>query len=333
MEPLFLLFILSVLSCYLYAFISGFTDAPQAIASAIGSRSLTPLSAILMAGVLETVGALTGTAVALTIGKGIISLELVSLHTVPAAILGTLTWSLFTYYFGIPVSETHGFIGGIIGAGIGVAGGIEVVNWANVAPILASIVIAPILGFSAGLVFMGVIYRCFHSSPARRMSLIFKNLQRIAAAYMALSHGRNDAQKPMGILTMALALYYGWRDPSVPLWVILSVGIVAGLGVASGGWRIVKTLGMRITPLSPEQGFASDFSAASVLQLASSLGIPVSTTHVDASAIFGVGVARRISSVRWELVHEILISWVLTLPATIASGWLFAKLLSLLFLI
>jgi len=331
MESVLILLIISILACYIYAFVSGFTDAAQAIASAIGSRSLSPTTAVLMAGVLEIVGALTGTAVALTIGKGIVSLELVSLLTVPAAIFGAMSWSLFVYRFGIPVSETHGLVGGIIGAALAVAGTTNVVNWAGLTKILAAIVIAPLLGFLSGGLLMGAIYRCFHSAPARKMAFIFKNLQRFAAAYLAFSHGRNDAQKPMGILVMALALYFDWKDPGVPLWVILTVGLVAGLGVAWGGWRIIKTLGMRITPLTPEQGFVSDFSAASVLQLASFFGIPVSTTHVDASAIMGVGVARRISSVRWGVVGNIVFSWILTLPATIAFGWFFAKLFGFIF--
>lgn len=330
MDP-FILLIVSGLSCYIYAFISGFTDAGQAIASAIGSRSLSPFVAVLMAGFLEVVGALAGTAVALTISRDIVSLEMVSLVTVPAAVFGALSWSLFTYYFGIPVSETHGLIGGIIGAAIAEAGTISVVYWAALSKILAAIIISPLLGFSSGLILMQIVYWCFRSARARRMNLVFKNLQRLSAAYLCFSHGLNDAQKPMGILVMTLALYYGWSDPTVPLWVILSVGVVAGLGMFYGGWRIIRTLGMRITTLTPEQGFVSNFSAATVLQLISFFGIPVSTTHVAASAIVGVGAARRFSSVRLEIVLEILISWILTLPATIVFGWVFAKLLAFVF--
>lgn len=324
-----ILLIISVIACYLYAFVSGFTDAAQAIASAIGSRSLSPIAAVLMAGILEIVGALTGTAVAITIGKGIVALELISLLTVPAAIFGCLTWSLICYRFGIPVSETHGLIGGIIGAALGVSGTWKVIKWEGLLPILAAIVIAPLLGFLGGYFMMWLVYYFLHSAPSRVMNPLFKNLQRLAAAYLAFSHGRNDAQKPMGILAMALALYYGWKDVSVPTWVIISVGVTAGLGVACGGWRIVKTLGMRITPLAPEQGFISDFAAANVMQLASLLGIPISTTHVDASAVFGVGAARRFSAVRWGVVRDIFASWVITLPATIATGWVFVKLLDL----
>ena len=327
---MYILFLFSVFLTYLYAFISGFTDAAQAIASTIGSRSLSPIHAIIIASVLEIIGALTGTAVAITIGKGIVSLEMISFVTVPAALLGCMTWSLLTYKIGIPVSETHGLIGSLIGASLAIAKSIEVVKWSGLIPILLAIVLAPFLGFLFGYILIKLVYFFFHSFSARKMKILFVNLQRSACAYFAFSHGRNDAQKPMGILAMLLALYYGWKDVYVSNWIIISVGIVAGLGVAFGGWRIIKTLGMRITKLSPEQGFVSDFSAGTVLQFASLLGIPVSTTHVDASAVFGVGAARRIAGVRWDIVLEILISWILTLPATIIFGFIFANILSLL---
>ncbi len=330
MDPILILLILAIFLSYVYAFVGGFTDASNAIATSIGTRALTPKTAVLMAGVLQIAGALTGTAVALTIGKGIVSLDLISLSTVVAALLGTMTWSLFTYYFGIPVSETHGLIGGILGAALAVAG-TKVILWAGLTKVLIAIIVSPLLGLAGGALLMGIIYRYFHSASSRKMTLIFKNLQRLSAGFMAFSHGLNDAQKPMGVLVMVLALYFGWKDPSVPLWVILSIGLTAGLGVTFGGWRIIKTLGMRIAPLAPEQGFAAETSAAMVLQLASVFGIPVSTTHTITSSIVGAGVARRFSSVRWGLVSNIVFSWILTLPATIILGWLFAKLLGLIF--
>lgn len=330
MDTLFIILALTISFSYIYAFVGGFTDAANAIATSVGSRALSPLTAVLMAGVLEVVGALTGTAVALTIGKGIVSLELIPLYTVLAALMGTMAWSLFTYYFGIPVSETHGLIGAVIGAAVATSG-FEVILWEGLTKVLVAIIFSPLLGFFGGLVFMKVLYFLFSSSRASRMNFIFKNLQRFSAAFMAFSHGRNDAQKPMGVLVMALAVYFGLKDPTVPLWVILSVGFVAGLGVFYGGWRIIRTLGMRLTKLTSEQGFAAETSAASVLQLASSFGIPVSTTHTIASSIAGVGVARRFSSVRWYLAIDIFISWVLTLPATILLGYAFATIIGFFF--
>lgn len=328
MDPNLVLLVAAVLFSYVYAFVGGFTDAANAIATSIGSRAISPTVAVLMAGVLEVVGALTGTAVALAIGKGIVTLELISLSTVVSALMATMSWSLFTYYFGIPVSETHGLVGAVVGSAIAVSGP-QVVIWEGIVKILIAVVASPLLGFLGGLILMGVIYRRFHTESATRMTKIFKNLQRISSAFMAFSHGRNDAQKPMGVLVMALALYFGWQDPDVPLWVILSVGAVAGIGVAYGGWRIIKTLGMRIAPLSPEQGFAAETSAAFVLQLASAFGIPVSTTQTITSSIVGAGVARRFSSVRWGIAVDIIVSWILTLPATVALGWIFANLIAI----
>ncbi len=330
MEPEFIVFVFAIVLSYVYAFVGGFTDAANAIATSVGSRALSPLTAVLMAGVLEILGALTGTAVALTIGKSIVALNLISLTTVVAALMGTMAWSLFTYYLGIPVSETHGLVGALVGAALAIAGP-EVILWAGLAKVLIAIVVSPLLGFAGGAVLMHMINFCFSSGPARKMTLMFKNLQRLSAAFMAFSHGRNDAQKPMGILVMALALHFGWKDPGVPFWVILSIGLTAGLGVAYGGWRIIKTLGMKLAPLAPEQGFAAETSAACGLQLASVFGIPVSTTHIIASSIVGAGVARRFSSVRWGLAFDIVLSWILTLPATVALGWFFSRLLGLVF--
>ncbi|MCX7973728.1 MAG: inorganic phosphate transporter [Candidatus Aminicenantes bacterium] len=330
MDMTFIALVVAIFLCYVYAFVGGFTDAANAIATSIGSRALSPRTAVLMAGFLEIVGALTGTAVALTIGKGIVSLDLINLYTVIGALAGTMTWSLLTYYFGIPVSETHGLIGGIIGAAISVAG-LEVIKWSGLTKILIAIVASPLLGFSAGAFLMGLVYRFSHSAPSAKMKPLYKNLQRLSAAFMAFSHGRNDAQKPMGILVMVLALHYGWKDPKVPLWVILTIGITAGAGVAYGGWRIIKTLGLKITSLETEQGFAAETSAALVLQLASALGIPVSTTHTITSSIVGAGSVRRFSAVRWDIASDIVISWVLTLPATIFLGWLYMKLLQVIF--
>jgi PiT family inorganic phosphate transporter len=324
------LFLLAaLLLSYVYAFLGGFTDAANAIATSVGSRALSPITAVLVAAVLEIAGALTGTAVALTIGKGIVTLDLISVPTVIAALLSTMVWSLLTYYFGIPVSETHGLIGGIVGAAIAAAGP-QVVVWRSLWQVLLAIIVSPVLGFLGGAFLMMIIHHFFRSAPARRLSVVFRNLQRVSASFMAFSHGRNDAQKPMGILVMILALHYGWKDPEVPLWVILSVGATAGLGVALGGWRIIRTLGMKIAPLGTEQGFAAETSAAGVLQMASHFGIPVSTTHTITSSIVGAGAARRLSSVRWGVAVDIALSWVLTLPATIALGWVFATLFRIL---
>ncbi|MBN1941250.1 MAG: inorganic phosphate transporter [Candidatus Diapherotrites archaeon] len=330
MDPLFIALVIGILLSYFYAFIGGFTDAANAIATAIGSRALSARTAILMAGTLEIVGALTGTAVALTIGAGIVALELISLNTVIAALCAAMLWSLITYYFGLPVSETHGLVGGIIGAALAVAG-LEVIIWNGVTLVLIAIIVSPFLGFLGGMLFTGIIYRLFWNAPAHKMNRIFKNLSRLSAAFMAFSHGRNDAQKPMGVLVMVLAIYFGWQNPSVPTWVILSIGTVAGLGVAYGGWRIIKTMGMKIAPISIEQSFSAQTSAALVMHGASIFGIPVSTTHTITSSIVGAGAAKRVSSLRLGIISEIAMSWILTLPATIILGWVLANLLGIIF--
>lgn len=319
LDAALVLFLLGVALAYVYAFVSGFTDAANAIATAIGTRAFSPRQAVIFASVFELVGALTGTAVALTIGEGIVAPAALSRGGVVAALLATMTWSLITFRRGIPVSETHGLIGGIVGAGL-VSGGVTAVHWSTLIPVLAAIVISPALGFLGAMALLSIVYRVFARVPRSKTTPLFLNLQRLSSLYVAFSHGRNDAQKPMGVLVMALASYLGWEHLDVPLWVILSVAAVAAFGVAAGGWRIVRTLGMRVTGLTPVQGFAAETSAATVLQIASAFGVPVSTTHAITSAIVGAGTVHGRKEVRWEVVGEIVISWLLTLPVTVAFG-------------
>ena len=330
MDAALLVFIFAVTLSYVYAFVGGFTDAANAIATSVGTRAFTPVQAVVVAGVFEMLGALTGTAVAQTIGRGIVPPELLTQGAVVAALIGAMTWSLITYRYGIPVSETHGLLGGIVGVGLAYAGP-GAINWEKVTPALAAIFISPILGFFGGALILAVIYRLVWRVPRGATVPLFQRAQQASSIFMAFSHGRNDAQKPMGVLTMALAVYYGWTDPSVPLWVILSVALTAALGVAAGGWRIIQTLGERMARLQPEQGFAAEIAAATVLQLASEQGIPVSTTHTITSAIVGAGTLRGWKRVRWGVVTEILQSWLLTLPATIGFGYLVAVVIRALF--
>ncbi len=328
MELGILAFLLAILLSYTYAFVGGFTDAANAIATCIGSRVLTPTAAVLLAGIFNLIGGLTGTAVALTIGKGIVDPSLLSLFTVVAALAGAMSWSLFTYRYGIPVSETHGLIGGVIGAAIATAG-IGTIKWAGLNKILLAIILSPLLGLTGGLVLIVVIFWVFQNARRLLTAPLFIHLQRLSAMYMAFSHGRNDAQKPMGILALTLALYSGASQVTVPKWVVVSCALLAALGTAYGGWRIIKTLGMRVTAMEPVHGFAAEVSGATVLELASAFGIPVSTTHTITSAIVGVGAAKNLSAVRWGVAFEILLSWILTLPMTIFLGWFYMSLLRL----
>ena len=330
MDTALLVFIAGVVVSYIYAFVSGFTDAANAIATAVGTRAFSPFQAVLVAALFEMLGALTGTAVALTIGTGIVVPELLTQSAVVAAVLGAMSWSLLAYLRGIPVSETHGLIGGIIGVGLAAAGP-QAVLMDGVVPVLVAIVASPALGILGGAVMLVIVVRALSRTTRRRATEWSLNLQRLSSIYMAFSHGRNDAQKPMGVLTLALITYLGVTYDAVPLWVILTVAAVAALGVAAGGWRIIRTLGMRITGLKPEQGFAAETSAGTVLQIASEFGIPVSTTHTITSAIVGVGLVTGWKSIRWSLVLEIVASWILTLPATILFGFVYAMVLGAVF--
>ncbi len=320
MDVALLLFLAGVAISYLYAFVSGFTDAANAIATAVGTRAFTPTQAVVVAAIFELLGALTGTAVALTIGRGIVRPDAVTQSAVVAAVAAAMTWSLLAYRRGLPVSETHGLIGGIVGVGLAHAGP-DAVLWGGLGPVLAAIVVSPLLGVAGGALLLVVVYQVFGRTSRATAVAWSVNLQRLSAIYMAFSHGRNDAQKPMGILTLAIITYFGVTFDAVPLWVILTAAAVASLGVAVGGWRIIRTLGMRITGLRPEQGLAAETAAGTVLQVASELGIPVSTTHTITSSIVGVGLVSGWKSIRWGLVVEIVLSWVVTLPATILFGF------------
>jgi PiT family inorganic phosphate transporter len=323
------LFAFAILLGYVYAFVGGFTDAANAIATSVGTKVLRPRTAVIMAGVFNLLGGLTGTAVAVTIAQGIVDPSVLNLGTVVAGVAGAMTWSLFTYIFGIPVSETHGLIGGLIGAGAATAGW-GAVETGSVTEVIAAIGASPIVGFLGGAILILAIYWLFRRVNRGRIMPLFNNLQRLSAAYMSFSHGRNDAQKPMGILALAIALYYR-QEVTVPVWIIVSAATIAALGTAWGGWRIIRTLGMRMTELDPVQGFAAEFAGANVLEVASILGIPVSTTHTITSSILGVGASRRLSAVRWGVTAQIFLSWVLTLPATIAAGAFYVILLSVVF--
>jgi PiT family inorganic phosphate transporter len=326
-ELAFWVFAMSMALGYVYAFVSGFTDAANAIATAVGTRAFTPRQAVALAALFELLGALTGTAVALTIGRGIVAANVLSQTLACAALCGAMTWSLLTFARAIPVSETHGLIGGIVGAGLA-AGGADAVQWAGLLPVALAIVVSPVLGFAGAALLLALISRLLQRADRRRTTRPFLHLQRLSSLYMAFSHGRNDAQKPMGVLAMSLASYYSWQTLHVPLWVIVSVAAMAALGTALGGWRIIRTLGIRLTALKPVEGFAAEASAATVLQLASVYGIPVSTTHAIASAIVGAGAVRNRRHVRWHVFGEIALSWVLTVPATVLLGYGYGLLLA-----
>ena len=319
-----------------FGIVNGFNDAANAIATVIGTRTLSPQNAILMAAFFNLVGGATGTAVAKTIGQGILIPEAVSYQTVIAALAAVIVWTSFATYRGLPVSLTHGFIAAMAAAGVA-AVGTGAVAWGVMGKILSAVVTAPILGFIGGFAFMVLILWIFRRSIPAKVRNIFGNLQIVSAAFMAYSHGKNDGQMPMGILVMALVLFNDdpglWENLSLfnadTWWIILISALSISLGTTIGGWRVIKTIGMRVTTLRPVHGFAAQTAAASVIEIASHLGIPVSTTHCISTSIMGVGATRRLSAVRWGLAGNIITAWIITFPVCGGLGYLFSWLLGL----
>ncbi|CAN5665459.1 inorganic phosphate transporter [soil metagenome] len=315
-----LLLILVVLAALAFDYINGFHDTANAIATVVSTRVLTPRAAILMAAVLNFLGTLIATHVALTIAKGIVDPSVSTESLALAAVIGAIVWNLVTWYFGIPSSSSHALIGGLVGAGL-VAGGMAGVQWKGVVEkVVLPLLISPVVGFVMGFLIMKAIEHLFARTSPHRVNVVFRRLQIVSAAAMAFSHGQNDAQKSMGIITLALVARGFVHGDHVPIWVILACATVMGLGTASGGWRIMRTMGHRIIRLEPVNGFAAETAGAATIIGASFLGMPVSTTHIIASSIFGVGSSRRLSAVRWGVALNMVIAWVLTIPASAAVG-------------
>ena len=324
------LLLYSVLALILAAeFVNGWTDSPNAIATVVSTRVLSPYQALIMATVLNAVGAMSGTAVAATIGKDIVRPDVINLTTVAAAMIGIIFWSTLAWYWGLPTSESHALIAGLTGAGLATAGP-ESLIWAGWSKVLIGLVFSTFLGFFGGLLLMALLYRMLANSRPGTVRRVFGRLQILSAGFMAFSHGSNDGQKFIGVFTLSLLL--GGILPSfqVPLWVILLCALTMGLGTAVGGWRIVKTMGLRLTKLEPVHGFAAETAAALTIELATRLGIPLSTTHTINTAIVGVGATRRFSAVRWGVTFEIVTAWILTFPVCGLIGWGAAKILLLL---
>ena len=311
-----LLPVLPVLLLVLAAeFVNGWTDSPNAIATVVSTRVLSPSQALIMATTLNVLGTMSGTAVAATIGTGIVRPEAINLTTVAAAMVGIIFWSTLAWYYGLPTSESHALVSGLTGAGLAAAGP-SVLLWDGWRKVLIGILFSTFLGFLGGLVIMGMLYRLLADSRPGTVRRRFGRLQILSAGFMAFSHGSNDGQKFIGTFSLALLLGGLLPEFRIPLWVILTCALTMGVGTAVGGWRIVRTLGLRITKLEPVQGFAAETGAALTIELASRLGIPLSTTHTITTAIMGVGATRRLSAVRWGVTREIVLAWLLTFPAS-----------------
>jgi PiT family inorganic phosphate transporter len=316
----FLLIVVIVLAVG-FDYINGFHDTANAIATSVSTRALRPERAILLSAGANFVGALTGTAVATTIGSGLVDDSVVAVHDphltyVVAALLGAIAWNLLTWRLGIPSSSSHALIGGLLGAAF-VAAGLNAIKFDGVVnKVLVPLVSSPILGFVVGFGLMVVLLNVFVHANPRRLNDRFRRLQVISASYMAFSHGSNDAQKTMGVITLALFSAGIMPTFPIPLGVIILCAGAISFGTAAGGWRIIRTMGQRVVKLDPVHGLAAETTAATIIFGASHLGMPVSTTHVISSAIMGVGATERLSAVRWGVAGNIVIAWILTIPAS-----------------
>jgi PiT family inorganic phosphate transporter len=301
----------------LFDYINGFHDTANSIATSVSTRALSPAAAIVLSAVMNFAGAFAGTAVASTIGQGIVQNPdgAAGQVIIASALIGAIAWNLLTWRLGIPSSSSHALIGGLIGAtvaGIGL-GGVILAGFTN--KVLIPLVTSPILGFLIAYSVMVVLYNVFRHADPARLNGRFRRLQVLSASFMAFSHGSNDAQKTMGIMTLALVTTGVIPTFSVPTWVIVLAASAISLGTAAGGWRIIRTMGQRVVALDPVHGFAAETTAASIILGASHFGMPVSTTHVISSAIIGAGSTESLKRVRWGVARDILIAWVLTIPA------------------
>ena len=324
-----------ILIAFLFEFANGWTDAPNSIATVVSTRVMRPLQAVLMAGVLNLLGALAGVEVAKAIASGIVDPRFVNLTTIAAAVLGATLWALGAQYYGLPSSESHALVAGLLGAGFAAAG-TDGLAWEGTRKSLIGLVTSPVGGFFIGLSLMVAIYWIFRRTRPSAIRKIFGKAQIGSAAFMAFSHGTNDAQKTMGIVALAIYLnnHPGQPPPEefpVETWIIVSCAVVMGFGTMVGGWRVIRTLGLRLTKLAPVQGFAAETGAATVIFSAAQLGIPVSTTHAIGSAIMGVGATQRLSAVRWGVAGEVVTAWILTWPSCALLGYGLQKLFELLY--
>ena len=314
---------------YLFEFANGWTDAPNSIATVVSTRVMRPMAAVGMAAVLNLVGAFAGTEVAKTIASGIVTTDVVTLETIAAAVLAATIWALGAQYFGLPSSESHALVAGLLGAGFA-AGGLNGLEWSGTRKALIGLVTSPIGGFFFALLIMVAIYWIFRRVKPTFVRRFFGKAQMASAGFMAFSHGLNDAQKTMGIIALAFFLNKNQGQPlpedfKIDYWIIVSAAVVMGLGTSVGGWRVIRTLGLRLTKLEPVHGFAAETGAAAVITGAGFLGIPVSTTHAIGSAIMGVGATERLSAVRWGVAGQVVLAWIFTWPSCMLLGFALEK--------
>lgn len=351
-----LFILLIILLALAFEYINGFHDTANAIATSVSTKVLTPRQAVVLASACNLIGALVGVSVATTIGKGLVDTQFVTLHTILSALMSAVLWNLLTWWMGLPSSSSHALIGGLCGATLASShGNWAVIRWIEANPatgvtegllykVIIPMIASPVLGLLGGMVLMGLLLICLRRVTPRWVNWIFGKLQLFSAASMGFSHGTNDAQKTMGII--ALILFTATQNgtftqlPSclhflatpkfeVALWVKVACALTMAAGTASGGWRIIKTIGHKMVRLQPVHGFAAETTAAAVIQVATHWGIPLSTTHVISSAIMGVGATKRLSAVKWGIVGQMVWAWLLTLPVTVLLAYAFHRTLML----
>jgi PiT family inorganic phosphate transporter len=305
---------------------NGWHDCANAIATVVSTKVLSPMQAVILAATMNILGAFLSTAVAKTVGTGIVDPLAVTDLVIISALLSAILWNLITILMGLPVSSSHALFGGIAGAAMA-HGGAAILNVSGIVKILTSLLVSPILGIVFGYLFMKLMLRLFGQLSPGVISKYFGRLQIVSSSFMAFGHGSNDAQKAMGIITMALVSGGAIKTLDVPTWVVLICALAMGFGTLFGGWKIIKTLGHKMLKLEPIHGFAAETSSTAIIIAASQFGLPVSTTHVVSTAILGVGATKRLSAVRWGIAGKIVMAWVLTLPACIGMAWGIQKLL------
>jgi len=316
-----------IVTALIFDFTNGFHDAANAIATSVSTRALSLGAALILAAILNIVGGILSTNVAMTIATGIVVPSAVSLPVVLAGLLGAIFWNLTTWCYGIPSSSSHCLIGGITGAVV-VNYGLAGVQWTGILfKVMIPTIVSPMLGFLAGMLLAYAIGWIFRSARPAHVNRHFKRAQLLSASFMSLSHGLNDAQKTMGIITLALLVTGSISTTEVPLWVKVTCALSIGLGTFAGGRRIIRTLGVGLFKMSPSDGFAAQTAAALVMQGAAWIGAPISTTHVATTTIMGVGASHRVRAVRWGVSRRIVWAWILTLPASALVGgitaWVF----------
>ena len=304
-----------------FDFTNGFHDTANSIATSVSTRALSPRTAVISAAILNVLGAFVSLEVAATVAKGIVIPEVITLDVVLAGLVGAITWNLITWYMGLPSSSSHALIGGVLGSAIA-ASGTDVVKWGGLREkVLIPSLIAPFAGLLiAGVLMLAITWVIRHRAPGT-VNRVFRRLQLVSGGFVAFTHGTNDAQKTMGIITLALiASGHLAPDSDPPFWVILSAALAMGLGTYAGGWRIIKTLGTRIAKLDPPQGFAAQTACASILWTTAHYGFPVSTTHTISGSVMGAGASRRLSAVRWGVAGSIVMAWIMTIPCAALVG-------------